>query len=123
MKLNEIVERLVQIRDTIAELNNAVEELNSERDGLELTLLEKMEELGTIQVATGTYTASKTTRLLPQAEDWGAIEKYVKDNDAFYLYQRRLSPVAYRELLEMGEEVPGIVPYERDGISVRKVRD
>lgn len=46
--------------------------------------------------------------------------KYIKKNDAFDLFQNRLSSTAYFDRLEEGEKVPGVDTWEDIKVSVRK---
>ncbi len=56
-----------------------------------------------------------------QAEDWSAIHKYMIENDAMDIQQRRLHAGAIDDRLEEGEEIPGIVFIQINDLSVAKL--
>ena len=65
--------------------------------------------------------ASLTESEFFSIEDYDALQEYVFDNEALYLFQRRLSSAAIKELIQNGEEIPGIKTFVRKDISLRKI--
>ena len=55
-------------------------------------------------------------QVVPSVTDWDEVYKYIKDNDAFYLLQRRMNAAPYRELLGTEEQVPGV-----EALTVKKL--
>ena len=51
-------------------------------------------------------------KLKPQASDWEEVYRYIKNNDAFDLLQRRLTEGAVKLRWEDGIKIPGITAYE-----------
>ena len=47
---------------------------------------------------------------MPVVEDWDAFYRYIKENDAFYLLQRRPSATAFREAFQLEGDtgIPGV---------------
>jgi len=78
----------------------------------------KLADTTVIENEAGTFTSSE--KLMPHAKDWEAIHEYVKENHAFHLLYRQISPTAYRDLLEAGEEIPGIDSFTKYSISITK---
>lgn len=88
---------------------------------LEKLLLEKLEENGTDQCAiNGLGTISRKEAIVPNAKDWNAIHSFIQETGSFHLLNKALNAAAYRETVEMGEQVPGIEPFTRVSLSVRK---
>jgi hypothetical protein len=44
-------------------------------------------------------------------ENWDQVYAFIHDNNYYHLLQKRLSVTAYREFLNMGKPVPGVLPY------------
>jgi len=57
----------------------------------------------------------------PTVRSWELFYKYIMDNNAFELLQKRVSPVAVREHWEAGEHIPGVDKFPVDKISVQRI--
>ena len=57
----------------------------------------------------------------PQAADWDQVYKYMVDNDAMDLVQKRLHERAVNDRFEDGITIPGIEFYEVNDLSVGKL--
>lgn len=65
-------------------------------------------------------TASIQKKEVTQAEDWQKIENYAKRNNCLHIFQRRLSELAIRELMQQrnGKPIPGTKTVEIEDLSV-----
>jgi hypothetical protein len=68
------------------------------------------------------YTASVSEEDVFNISDYEAFTRFVLRNKAPYLFQRRLSVTAVRELIEMkgGKVLPGLEKVKVDKLSFRK---
>jgi hypothetical protein len=57
---------------------------------------------------------------MPSVTDWDAFYAWIKENDAFYMLERRPSAGPYREMLAMGEEIPGVGTFVKYSINMTK---
>jgi len=57
----------------------------------------------------------------PQAADWDQVYKYMVDNDAMDLVQKRLNATAVNDRFEDGITIPGIEFYEVNDLSIGKL--
>ena len=57
----------------------------------------------------------------PQAADWDQVYKYMVDNDAMDLVQKRLHERAVNDRFEDGITIPGIEFYEVNDLSIGKL--
>ena len=123
MKLDETIDKLFLLRETKRGLENQIKEVNIEIADLNDSLISKYDEIGTV-TARGNYaSATITESVVPTIDDWSLVQKYIMDNDALYLVHRRVSSGPWKELLDTGESVPGIVPFTKRSISLRKLGD
>lgn len=123
MSAGQIVGRLAEIREEKAHFNDQIKELNGEQRDLEFALLRLMEEQGgATRVAFGNLTASRTEQVVPIIRDWDAFEEYVRSEGALHMLQRRVATTSFKEMIESGQEVPGLEPYVKVGISLRKTK-
>ncbi len=56
---------------------------------------------------------------VPTVKDWDLVYDYIKTNDSFYLLQKRMSAAAFRELLNLGHEVPGVEIFKDRKLNLR----
>jgi len=123
MKLDDTIDKLFLLRETKRGLEAQVKEVNAEIASLSDMLKSKLDEVGTI-TARGNYaSATITETVIPTIEDWGQVQEYIMENDALYLVHRRILSGAWKELVDTGVTVPGIVPFTKRAISLRKRSD
>lgn len=115
-RIRSEIETLTQAYDT------QVEVLKEQQEALKNAMKDQMQALGTTSVKTpqGTVVMSIKTRYY--TADWDSFKKFVVEQDALDLYEKRIHQTNMKQFLE---ENPGVVPpglnsnaeYE---ISVRK---
>lgn len=116
--LGAMIDRMAELRAQRRDLTKEVDELTKQMAGLEEMIIAKLdsEDLGSSRGRTATATISED--VVPQIEDWDQVYEYIKENDAFYLLQRRMTVTVYRELIEAGGELPGVNPLKKRSISL-----
>jgi hypothetical protein len=122
-RLDDIIDAMVKLRDCKRDLEGQVKEVNKQLTELQGTFIQRCREAGT-DYARGRYgSATVVETVVPQIDDWDLVEEWVKDNDGLYLLHRRISSVAWKELQDMGTTVPGIEPFTKTTVSLRKTND
>ena len=116
----EIVKKMVEIRDERRKLSARDKELIDEFRPLEMELIVRLDEQGMEKASTKDGTASINETILPQVVDWDAFYEWIKENDAFYMLQKRPAAAAFREHQDSGEEIAGVVAYTKREIGLRK---
>jgi hypothetical protein len=117
---SDIIAKLVAVRDERRRIRERDQELVEEWRSLEMELLVRLDEQGMLKASTTDGTATITEVVLPQVQDWDALWEHIRDTGDFYLIQKRPAAAAFRELNDAGIEVPGIEPYTKRSISLRK---
>lgn len=115
-----IIAKLVEVRDEKRRLKEREKELIEEWRSLEMELLVRLDEQGMKKASTDDGTASITEVIVPQVVDWDAVYEHIKETGDFYLLQKRPAAAAFRELNDSGEVIPGMEPYTKRSISLRK---
>lgn len=118
--INKLTDDYYEVKTRISALTSEANDLKKTLAEIEGELIHSMEDSKLDQVRNANATFSIKTEVLPVAKDWDAIYGYIKENDAFHLLQRRVSSLPYREILSMGDEVPGIERYEATKLTMRK---
>jgi hypothetical protein len=116
----QIVAKMVEIREERRIIAKRDGELIAEGKSFELELLIRLDEQGVDKVSAPAGTATISETILPQVVDWDAFYKYMVDNDALYLLQKRPAAAAFREMHESGQPIPGVEPFTQRTIGLRK---
>lgn len=118
--IGAMIDELMELRHRKRELNDQLKELDEEYKALESRIMETMDREGTRLTASSRTRVSISESTVPTVTDWEAFEQYVKENDAMYLFERRVASKPWRELQESGERVPGTEPFTRRSLSLRQ---
>lgn len=108
------------LRERKRELEAEIKLLDRALAANELAIIERLDELGVGKFAVGKLSFSISENTVGNVVDWDQVHAYIRDNNAFHLVQRRLANAAYKELLDMGEELPGVVPFNKRTLNFRK---
>jgi hypothetical protein len=114
-----IIDRMLEIRTRCSELNKEVRALGEEKNDLESILLRRLQADDAIQAKSLLASATISEITVPSIEDWDAFEKWVIEENALYMLEKRPSGGAFRELIQQGESVPGLKPITKTSISLR----
>jgi len=115
-----IIAKLVEIRDERRRISERDKELIEEGRKWEADLLKLLDDQGMLKATTDAGTASITETIVPQVIDWDALHAHIQTTGEFYLLQKRPAAAAYRELQDSGIDVPGVEPFTKRTISLRK---
>ncbi len=119
MNINELIESRAKVKDAIAGLNAELKEFNKTKDDLDYQLLSKLDEQGLSRTANDKASVSINQDLVPDVTDWDALYEHISATKDYSLLQRRVSSTAYKELLKLEQEVPGLQPREIRRINFR----
>ena len=115
----EIIAQMLVIRDRKREISAEEKDLNEAWDGLEKQLMRRMEEEGSTRVSSKLGTAILTEKIVPQTDDREAFEAWVLATGGLHMLQHRVNTAAFKEMIEAGDEVPGLSPFKKKDISLR----
>jgi len=118
--IDELSRQLINVKNVITDLNSQVKDLKSEREDLERRLLAVLQAVGLNQARNeyGTFTIQET--IVPSDIDWEKFHAWILENDMLHLLQRRVNVKDYRDMIEMGEEIPGTTPYKATKILTKQ---
>ena len=106
--INELINKLADARESINSLVDKRKGFVQKKMDLESRLVAVMEDQGIDRTANDRATISVKTETMPSAEDWDQIYKHILATEQFELLHRRLSAQAFREILALGQAVPGV---------------
>ena len=117
---SDIIQQMVENREERRRIKERDTELVAQFRSLEMELLVRLDEQGVLKASTTAGTASITETILPNVVDWDAVYEHIKETGDFYLLQKRPATAAFRELHQSDIQVPGMEPYTKRTISLRK---
>jgi len=120
MKLNELIDEWLKLRDERAALARQDRALAEQISQLQAKIMDVMDAVGTSAAKSPHGTVAMVQKNQPTVTDWQAFYEYVATNDAFDLLQRRLSPPAFRARWDDDVEIPGTTSIPIWSLSLRK---
>ena len=117
--IDELIDRKKSIKTQMEKLNSELKGLREQENDIDLQLLKKLDSEGLKKTANEVASVSIKEETVPDVHDWDALYEHIKQTGDFSLIQRRVSSTAYRELLKLGENVPGLQPREIRRINFR----
>ena len=121
LNLGETADFLKSLKDLKRSINDEINKIDKKISQVEGTLKAKLSELGTDIVRGKTVTVSISKTEVPEVEDWDSFYKYIVENDAPYLLQRRPSIAPIREIWSTGMNVDGLNIVEIEKINVKSL--
>jgi hypothetical protein len=115
------IDALFKLRERLQEIQQQEKDQQALIDAATATLMETMERDGVSKSTGKLATVSISDTVTGNVVDWDAFGAYVIKNKYLHLLQRRLSDPAIRELFESKGSVPGVEPFTKRRLNVRKV--
>lgn len=118
----QLIQALQAVDDKIDTANGVLRNLKAERDGIVESIEQLMDEQGTSILAAGGLICESKFEDVPQILNWDDLERFVLRHKRLDLFQRRLSPAVWKDLVEVrgGTAVPGVGVFSKRKLSVRK---
>jgi len=118
MKISELVEKYIQIRDRKSQLKKEYEAkvapLDEAHAKIEAKFLELFEKSGTDSLKTEFGTAYKSTRTSISVADRETFMAYIRENDEWPLLEVRPSKAAVESFKESHEDIPPGLNYREE---------
>lgn len=115
------IDQLWALRESKRELEAKIKVLDDAIKADEEALMDRLEKEG-LEKATGTKAGvSISKNVVANVEDWDKFWGFISKTKNYQLVQRRVSDPAYRELMEMGTKIPGVLPFTKTRLNVRSL--
>jgi len=125
-KQEQVVERMIALRDARAVLKSKYEaedkSLKEQYERGEAWLMNELQTSGATGLKFDCGSVTQTTTMQASIGDWGALSRFIVENNEVDLLQHRVSTTALKSYLEAsGEKVPpGITVTNIRGITIRR---
>ena len=107
-------------RDEISNLEKKLTALKEERDHIEKHAATALALIGVKSAQTKYGTLGLSSTKVATIDDWEAFTEFVTENNAFHLLERRPAQAGCRELMQDGENIPGIKPFIKTKLTFRR---
>jgi hypothetical protein len=118
--LGSQADSLYELRAKRLTLEREVKELKSQETQLQKEMIDALIGQSLTGARGNLATVSINPATVGSVVDWSAVEKFVFEKKMFYLLQKRISNLAYLELLERSGGVPGIEPIVVNKLSITR---
>lgn len=103
------------------EVEAEVEKLKEVEAKLEEKILQTFDK-SEIEGAKGSAATASVTRLVvPAVKDWPEVFKWIAENNAWDLMEKRMARVAFRDRTEAGQAIPGVESFVKVSLSLNKI--
>lgn len=119
--LGSKIDQLRDLRNERVEHDKASKSIKELEEVLVLEIIDALDEQDTTMGRSRKNSASIVEEEIATVEDYDEFYAHIVSEDCPYLLQRRVAQGAVKELLESGQEVPGIKLLTKRKLSLRKV--
>ena len=116
-----LIDSMYALRNEREKLTTAAKKIGEELSVLEAEIIARLD---TDEMTMGRGKAASATLTevdVPKVDSWDDFYKYIGENEAYHLLQRRPSSAACRETIESGETIDGVGIFTKRSISLRKL--
>ena len=117
--ISDLIDKLGLLRVDKKRAEYEVKEINKSIEALERQLMDVMDDQGITESKNGTGKVSLTESVYPHVEQWDQFHAWILENGYLHFLERRPAVLAYREALDMGKPVPGVLPFTKRKITFR----
>lgn len=114
------IDAIYKLREKLREIQEREKEQLQLIAAAEEVLIATMDKEGVAKSTGKLATVSIADSVVIQTEDWDSFFAYVMKNKASHLVEKRPAQAAVRELFELGKKVPGVQPFTKRKLSIRK---
>jgi len=119
LSLGQLAQLAHDVREEKRELDRQSKECGARLDELKGLIYAKLDEQGVDRTSVNGITLSKSDTQVPNVTDWDALNQFILEQGMLVLLQRRVSAAVWKELLELGTEVPGIESFTKRDVNIR----
>lgn len=118
--LHTLISQLGEMRTEKKRLEHGARQISARIERKEREIMDAMDDQ---QITESKSAAGKVTlgeAVYPQVEDWPEFHRWILENHYLHFLERRAAVLAYREALNQGIAVPGVVPFTKRKITFRE---
>ena len=112
----------INMREAIEDLENQVKEIKAKRAQIQNALNEACQKLNVTSLKTSVGTLTRTLKTRYWTTDWPEMYKFLKENDALELMEKRISQSNMKDFVANNPDLspPGLQATSEYSVSIRK---
>ena len=118
-EIGTLIDAIQAARVRKALLEKEAEKYATDIRNLEFVIIKTLGDLKLERATHNGVTVTPKQETFPHVEDWARFQAYILETGYLHLLEKRPTVLAYREMLELGRQVPGVVPFVKTKLSVR----
>lgn len=118
--LGQMIDQLYMLNEEKRVVDAQLADIDRKRRFVESAIMDRMQAMQ-LEKGGGTMaTASISYSIVPDVVDWDDFYRYISRTKYWHLLERRPSSTGCRELFETKGKIPGVVPFNKVKLSIRK---
>ena len=121
-QIEKLMQAEVNMREAIQDLENKVKDIKTKRAQVQNALNEACQKLNVSSLKTSVGTLTRTLKTRYWTNDWPEMYKFLKDNDALELMEKRISQSNMKDFVANNPDLspPGLQATSEYSVSIRK---
>lgn len=121
-QLEKLMQAEINMREAIEDLENQVKEIKAKRAQIQNALNEACQKLNVSSLKTSVGTLTRTLKTRYWTTDWPEMYKFLKENDALELMEKRISQSNMKDFVANNPDLspPGLQATSEYSVSIRK---
>ena len=121
-QIEKLMQAEVNMREAIQDLENKVKDIKAKRAQVQNALNEACQKLNVSSLKTTVGTLTRTLKTRYWTNDWPEMYKFLKDNDALELMEKRISQSNMKDFVANNPDLspPGLQATSEYSVSIRK---
>jgi phage shock protein A len=121
-QLEKLMQAELNMREAIEDLENQVKDIKAKRAQIQNALNEACQKLNVTSLKTSVDTLTRTLKTRYWTTDWPEMYKFLKQNDALELMEKRISQSNMKDFVANNPDLfpPGLQATSEYSVSIRK---
>ena len=121
-QLEKLMQAELNMREAIEDLENQVKDIKAKRAQIQNALNEACQKLNVTSLKTSVGTLTRTLKTRYWTTDWQEMYKFLKQNDALELMEKRISQSNMKDFVANNPDLfpPGLQATSEYSVSIRK---
>ena len=121
-QLEKLMQAEINMREAIEDLENKVKDIKAKRAQIQNALNEACQKLNVTSLKTSVGTLTRTLKTRYWTTDWPEMYKFLKENDALELMEKRISQSNMKDFVSNNPDLspPGLQATSEYSVSIRK---
>lgn len=121
-QLEKLMQAEINMREAIEDLENQVKDIKAKRAQIQNALNEACQKLNVTSLKTSVGTLTRTLKTRYWTTDWPEMYKFLKENDALELMEKRISQSNMKDFVANNPDLspPGLQATSEYSVSIRK---